>query len=57
MRWLYRTAGLIVAVILIAAVYQLLLGERTVAPHLVSSRPVALIGSESGELEAAPAFR
>jgi hypothetical protein len=48
-RWLYRTAGLIVTVILIAGAYQLLFGERTVAPHLVSSRPVALIGSESGE--------
>jgi hypothetical protein len=49
MRWLYRTAGLIVTVILVAAAYQLLLGDRTVAPHLVSSRPVALVGSESGE--------
>lgn len=46
-RWLIRGVGLIVLVIAIAAVYQLLLGSKTVAPHLVSSEPVAAIGSGS----------
>jgi hypothetical protein len=46
-RWLIRGVGLIVLVIAVAAVYQLLLGSKTVAPHLVSSEPVAAIGSGS----------
>lgn len=45
MRWLYRGVIPILAVILVAFVYQRTLGDKTVAPHLVSSRPVAAIGS------------
>jgi cell division protein FtsQ len=45
MRWLYRGAIVILAVILIAFVYQKAFGDKTVEPHLVSSEPVALIGS------------
>jgi cell division septal protein FtsQ len=47
MRWLYRGAIVIVAVILIAFVYQKVVGSKTVEPHLVSSDPVAVIGSGS----------
>lgn len=45
MRWLYRAAIPILAVVVIAFVYQRIFGEETVAPDLVSSRPVAVIGS------------
>lgn len=45
MRWLYRSAVVIVAVIAIAFVYQKVFGDTTVEPDLVSSEPVAVIGS------------
>lgn len=47
MRWLRGTVVLIVAVILIAFVYQRLFGDTTLAPRLVSSEPVAVIGTGS----------
>lgn len=47
MRWLYRGVIVILAVILIAFVYQKVFGDKTVEPHLVSSEPVAVIGSGS----------
>lgn len=47
MRRLYRGVGVILAVILIAFVYQKVVGEKTLEPHLVSSEPVATIGSGS----------
>lgn len=49
MRRVYGAVGLIVAVIFAGAAYQLLFGADTVAPRLVSSTPVALIGADSGE--------
>jgi cell division septal protein FtsQ len=48
-----RTIGLIVLVIAIAAVSQLLFGNKTVAPNLVSSEPVAVIGSGSDAIAVA----
>jgi hypothetical protein len=39
--------GLIVSVIIIAFLYQRVFGGTTVEPHLVSSEPVAVIGSGS----------
>jgi hypothetical protein len=48
-RRLYRAVGLIVLVILIAFAYQRIFGDRAAAPHLVSSRPVAVIGGEADE--------
>ena len=53
MRWLRRTVGLVVAVILIAFVYQRLFGDKEVAPRLVSSEPVAVIGSGSSTVAVA----
>ena len=47
MRWLYRVAMPILVVIVVAFVYQRLFGDEAAAPHLVSSRPVAVIGSGS----------
>lgn len=47
MRWLRGTVGLVVAVILIAFVFQRLFGNEEVAPRLVSSQPVAVIGAGS----------
>jgi cell division protein FtsQ len=47
MRWLYRGVIVILAVILIAFVYQKVFGDKTVESHLVSSEPVAVIGSGS----------
>jgi hypothetical protein len=44
-RWLYRAAIPILVVIVIAFVAQKLFGGETMTPHLVSSRPVAAIGS------------
>ncbi len=44
-RRLLRALGLIVLVIVIAFVYQRVFGGATVEPHLVSSEPVAVIGS------------
>jgi len=46
-RRLYRAVGLILVVIAIAFVFQRLFGEKGMTPHLVSSRPVAVIGSGS----------
>jgi cell division septal protein FtsQ len=45
MRWLYRGVIVILALILIAFVYQKVFGDKTAEPHLVSSEPVAVIGS------------
>ncbi|HMC49527.1 MAG TPA: cell division protein FtsQ/DivIB [Solirubrobacterales bacterium] len=45
MRWLYRSVAVILTVILIAFLYQKVFGGTTVEPHLVSSEPVAVIGS------------
>ena len=53
MKWLRGTVGLVVAVILIAFVYQRLFGDTTVAPRLVSSEPVAVIGSGSSAVAVA----
>ncbi|MFP5388461.1 MAG: cell division protein FtsQ/DivIB [Thermoleophilia bacterium] len=47
MRRLYRGAIAILAVIAIAFVYQKVFGDETVEPSLVSSEPVATIGSGS----------
>jgi hypothetical protein len=47
------TVGLIVAVILIAFVYQRFFGDTLVAPRLVSSQPVAAIGSGSSAVAVA----
>lgn len=41
--------GVILAVIVLAFVWQRLFGDTLVAPRLVSSEPVALIGAESEE--------
>ena len=46
-RWLRGTLGVIVAVILIAFVFQRFVGDEEVAPRLVSSEPVAVIGTGS----------
>ncbi len=53
MRWLRGTVGLVIAVILIAFVYQRLFGDTTVAPRLVSSEPVAVIGTGSSAVAVA----
>lgn len=45
MKLLYRGAIVILAVILVAFIYQKLFGDTTLTPDLVSSRPVAAIGS------------
>jgi hypothetical protein len=47
MRGLFRWVVVILAVIIIAFVAQKVLGDKTVEPHLVSSDPVATIGSGS----------
>jgi cell division septal protein FtsQ len=52
-KWLRGTVGAIVAVILIAFVYQRLFGNEEVAPSLVSSEPVAVIGSGSSAVAVA----
>jgi hypothetical protein len=52
-RWLRGTLVLVVAVILIAFVYQRLFGDTAVAPRLVSSEPVAAIGSGSSAVAVA----
>lgn len=49
MRWPFRWLALILAVMFVAFVYQRLFGNELVAPHLVSSQPVALIGGETEE--------
>ncbi len=53
MRWLYRAAIPILAVIAIAFAWQKLFGDETVEPHLVSSRPVAAIGNGEGAVAVA----
>jgi hypothetical protein len=52
-RLLRGTVGLVVAVILIAFIYQRLAGDDAVTPRLVSSRPVAVIGSGSSAVAVA----
>jgi cell division septal protein FtsQ len=52
-RWLYRGAIGILAVIAIAFVAQKLFGGETVTPHLVSSRPVAAISDGDGAVAVA----
>jgi Cell division protein FtsQ len=49
MRWLVRWIAVVPMVIVVAFVFQRLLGNETVTPRLVSSQPVALIGAESDE--------
>jgi cell division septal protein FtsQ len=44
-KWLYRAAIPILVVIAVAFVWQKVFGDETVSPHLVSSQPVAVIGS------------
>ena len=44
-RWLYRVVIAILAVIAIAFVAQKIFGDKAVEPHLVSSEPVAVLGS------------
>lgn len=46
---LARGVAVILAVILVAFVYQRLFGNEAMTPRLVSSQPVALIGGESDE--------
>lgn len=53
MKWLRGTVGVVVAVILIAFVYQRLFGDEEVAPRLVSSEPVAVIGTGSSAVAVA----
>lgn len=45
MRWLYRAVVPVLVVIAVALVWQKAFGGKTVTPRLVSSRPVAAIGS------------
>jgi len=52
-KWLRGTVGVIIAVVLIAFVYQRLIGDTTVAPRLVSSDPVAVIGVGSSAVAVA----
>jgi hypothetical protein len=44
-RWLYRGAIMVLVAIVIALLGQKLLGDKTTTPRLVSSQPVAVIGS------------
>lgn len=53
MKWLYRAVVPILVVLAIAFVVQKLFGDETIAPHLVSSRPVAAIGSGEGAVAVA----
>ncbi len=53
MKWLRGTVVLVVAVILIAFVYQRLFGDTTLAPRLVSSEPVAVVGTGSSAVAVA----
>jgi cell division septal protein FtsQ len=52
-RWLYRALVPILVVIAIAFVWQKVFGDETLTPHLVSSRPVAAIGSGDGAVAVA----
>ena len=53
MRWLYRAAIPILVVIAVAFVAQKIFAGNTVSPHLVSSQPVAAIGSGEGAVAVA----
>jgi hypothetical protein len=55
MRRLSRAVGVILAVIAIAFIWQRLFGDETVAPRLVSSQPVAVIGAGSDDAVAVAA--
>jgi hypothetical protein len=44
-RWLWRSVGAILTVIVVAFVFQRLFGEESVEPHLTPSQPTAAIGS------------
>ncbi|HEX6754014.1 MAG TPA: cell division protein FtsQ/DivIB [Solirubrobacterales bacterium] len=55
MKRLYQTVGVIFMVVVVAFIWQRLFGEGSVAPRLVSSQPVALIGAESDEAVAVAA--
>jgi hypothetical protein len=52
-RRLYRGGIVILAVIVLAFAYQRAFGSKAVTPHLVSSRPVAAIGSGEGAVAVA----
>jgi hypothetical protein len=52
-KWLYRAVIPILVVMAIAFVAQKLFGDETMAPHLVSSQPVAAIGSGEGAVAVA----
>jgi cell division septal protein FtsQ len=52
-KWLYRAAIPILVVIVIAFVYQKVFADETVTPRLVSSQPVAAIGSGDGAVAVA----
>jgi hypothetical protein len=53
MRWLYRAVIPILVVIAVAFVAQKIVGGNTVVPHLVSSQPVAVVGSGEGAVAVA----
>ncbi len=53
MKWLYRAVVPILVVIAAAFVWQKFFADETVTPHLVSSRPVAAIGSGDGAVAVA----
>ena len=53
MRRLYRGIAVILVVIAAGFIVQKLFGNETLAPHLVSSRPVAAIGSGSNSVAVA----
>jgi len=52
-KWLYRAAIPILVVIAAAFLYQRVFAEETATPHLVSSQPVAAIGSGDGAVAVA----
>lgn len=53
MRWLYRGAIVILAVVVVGFAYQRIFGSNAVSGHLVSSQPVAAIGSGEGAVAVA----
>ncbi len=53
MRWLYRALIPILVVLAIAFVWQKVFGDETLTPRLISSRPVAAIGSGEGAVAVA----
>lgn len=44
-RWALRSVAVILAVIVVAFVFQKIVGDTVVEPHLVASQPTAVIGS------------